>query len=272
MKRLKDSVAVVTGAGSGIGRALALELASQGCHLALSDINDVNLGKTRELCKRYGTKVSVYDLDVSDRAAVFQHAEEVASDFGHVNLIINNAGVTLSAKDQETDIEDFEWLMGINFWGVVYGSQAFLPMLIKSGDGHIINISSIFGLITVPKQAAYSSAKFAVRGYTESLRQELVLDEHPVQVSCVHPGFIATDIARNGRLGHSEDAESTILSFDKATRTSPEKAARTIVRGIQRNKSRILIGPDAYAVEVLHRLLGAQYQKITQFIARKLMY
>ena len=272
MKDLKGSVAVVTGAGSGIGRALAVELASQGCHLALSDINDADLNETQTLCKDYEVKVCTYNLDVSDRAAVLLHAKNVESDFECVNIIINNAGVTLSAKDQETDIEDFEWLMSINFWGVVYGSQAFLPLLIKSGAGHIVNISSIFGLISISKQAAYSSAKFAVRGYTESLAQELNIDNHPVRVSCVHPGFIATDIAKNGRLGRGESADSTILSFDKAARTTPEKAARTIVRGIKRNKSRILVGADAYAVEALHRLLGVQYQKVTQLIARKLMY
>ena len=272
MKKIQGSVAVITGAGSGIGRALAVELANQGYQLAISDISNEGLSETKELCHAKGVTVQTYCLDVSDREAIYKHAKQVAKEFEQINIIINNAGVNLSAKAQDTNIKDFEWLMDINFWGVVHGCQAFLPELIKSGDGHIVNISSMFGLISVPKQAAYNAAKFAVRGYTEALRQELIIDKQPVQVSCVHPGFIATNIANNTRLGKNEDAESNITSFNQVARTSPEKAAKVIISGIQNNKARILIGPDSYAADSLQRLFGAQYQKITQALARKFMY
>ena len=240
--------------------------------LALSDISDKGLSETKALCSAKGVTTQTHCLDVSDREAIYKHAKQVAKEFEQINIIINNAGVNLSVKAQDTNIKDFEWLMDINFWGVVHGCQAFLPELIKSGDGHVVNISSMFGLISVPKQAAYNAAKFAVRGYTEALRQELIIDKQPVKVSCVHPGFIATNIANSTRHGKNEDAESNISSFNKVARTSPEKAAKVIVSGIQNNKARILIGPDSYAADSLQRLFGAQYQKITQALARKFMY
>ena len=174
MKDLNNRVAVVTGAGSGIGRALAQALAAKGCRLALSDVNETGLAETAAACNE--TEVRTYLLDVADRDAVYAHADQVASDFGAVNLIINNAGVALSASVREMTDEDFKWVMDIDFWGVAHGTRAFLPYLIASGDGHVVNISSVFGLIGVPKQSAYNAAKFAVRGFTEALRQEMIVE------------------------------------------------------------------------------------------------
>ncbi|MEH6561284.1 MAG: SDR family oxidoreductase, partial [Marinobacter sp.] len=188
MKDLKNKVAVVTGAGSGIGRALAKALAMRGCRLALSDVNEEGLAETAAAIE--GSEVRTYRLDVGDRDAIYAHAAEVAKDFGQVNIIINNAGVALSASVREMTDADFEWIMNIDFWGVAHGTRAFLPHLIASGDGHVVNISSVFGLIGVPTQSAYNAAKFAVRGFTESLRQEMKLEKQPVAVSCVHPGGI----------------------------------------------------------------------------------
>ncbi len=275
MKRLKNQVAVVTGAGSGIGRSLVLQLAKEGCQLAISDVNRQGLNKTEALVRQaYGDTIKLisYDLDVADQSAVYAHAEQVEQDFGRVNLIFNNAGVALSSKLLEVDMADFEWVMNIDFWGVVYGTQAFLPKLIASGDGHVVNISSVFGIISVPKQGSYNAAKFAVRGYTEALRQELILDNLPVQVSCVHPGGIQTEIARSARLGASECRASTDSSFDKVAKTSPEKAAEIIVRGVKANKARILVGPDAHVIHFLARLLGHRYQSLTQLWAKKMIY
>lgn len=272
LKDFKGCVAAITGAGSGIGRALSIELASQGCHLALSDIRSDSLEKTKAKCARHSVQVQNYILDVSDQAAVFGHAEEVQNDFGKVNLIFNNAGVGLNCKLIDVDLKDFHWLMNINFWGVVYGTQAFLPKLIESGNGHVVNISSIFGLIAMPKHGAYNASKFAIRGYTEALIQELKMDGTPVKVSCVHPGFIATDIAKNAKIGGKEDASATQTSFNKVANTSAKSAAKTIIRGVRKNKTRILVGRDAFGTEILHRTLGSGYEKVTRLIARKLLY
>ncbi|GAA3911411.1 SDR family NAD(P)-dependent oxidoreductase [Litoribacillus peritrichatus] len=272
MKDLSGKVAVITGAGSGIGRALAVKLAEQGCHLAISDLNEVGLEQTRKMCETSVVDVRCYTLDVADKDAVYQHADQVEEDFGQVNLIFNNAGVALSVKLLEVDMKDFEWLMNIDFWGVVYGTQAFLPKLIASGEGHIINISSVFGMISVPKQGTYNAAKFAVRGYTEALRQELALENIPVNVSCVHPGGIQTDIARNARLGPNENRSFVDTSFDKLAMTKPSKAADIILKGVKANKSRIMVGPDAHAIHFLYRLLGSRYQSLTQLFAKKAFF
>lgn len=277
MKSLNNKVAVVTGAGSGIGRALALQLADEGAYLALSDVNESGLEETKTLIlnrlpKDQHRRIKHYLLDVADKDAVYKHADEVVEDFGKVNLIFNNAGVALSAKICEVEMKDFEWLMDIDFWGVVYGTQAFLPKLIASGEGHIVNISSVFGLISVPKQGTYNAAKFAVRGYTEALRQELKLDNIPVGVSCVHPGGIKTDIARNARIGSNENRQLTDSSFDKAAQTTPSKAANIIIKGVKNNKARILVGPDAHVIHFLSQVLGSKYQTLTQLWAKKMIY
>ncbi|MAA67037.1 MAG: acetoin dehydrogenase [Alteromonadaceae bacterium] len=270
MKDLTNKVAVVTGAGSGIGRALALKLAEKGCRLALSDVNKAGLKQTAAACKHVDVKT--YVLDVADRDAVYAHAEAVAKDFGQINLIINNAGVALSASVREMTDEDFKWVMDIDFWGVAHGTRAFLPHLIASGDGHVVNISSVFGLIGVPKQSAYNAAKFAVRGFTEALRQEMSLENLPVQVSCVHPGGIRTNIANSARMGKSENAEAQRKGFDKLAVTTPEKAAQTIIKGILKNDSRILVGPDAWGIEMINRLLGAAYQPLVERFSKKNLY
>ena len=271
--RYSGATAVVTGAASGIGRALARELAKRGANLAISDVNDTGLSETASLAQSdgAGVKVSTYHLDVADRPAVLAHAEEVASEFGRVNLVFNNAGVAVAATVEETSWEDFDWLMGINFWGVVNGTKAFLPHLIESGDGTLVNISSVFGFIGVPGQSAYNSAKFAVRGFTEALRQEMLIEDKPVKVHCVHPGGIRTNIARSARVPANSDVDKDKLAsdFERMARTSPERAARTILRGVDRGKPRILVGPDAYLVDGFERLLGARYEGVLARLAKR---
>ena len=262
MKHLKGKVAVITGAGSGIGRALALEMGRAGCRLALSDVSETGLRGTVAACEAIGVEARGYVLDVSKREAVYAHAEDVKRDFGNANLVINNAGVAVAALASETSWADFEWLMGINFWGVTYGSQAFLPQMIESGDGHLVNISSVFGLIAAPGNSAYNAAKFGVRGYTECLRLELMMQGHPVQVSCVHPGGIRTNIARTARKGESNKERDLGGEFEKLARTTPEQAAAIIVKGILADKPRILVGGDAVVIGGLARLLGIGYQPL----------
>ncbi len=262
MRGYAGRTAVITGAGSGIGRALAIELAGHGARLALSDVDEASVADTAQVVSRFGGDVGSYALDVADREAVFAHADQVAADFGAVHLVVNNAGVALHGPVAELSDKDMHWLMDINYWGVVAGSQAFLPHLAASGDGQLANVSSIFGIIAVPKQAAYNAAKFAVRGFTEALRQEMATSGTPVSVSCIHPGGIRTAIARNARTTASEDPAQTADLFDQLARTSPQTAARTIVRGLRRDKARILVGPDAWAMAALPRLLGAQYGRV----------
>jgi NAD(P)-dependent dehydrogenase (short-subunit alcohol dehydrogenase family) len=262
MKSFAGKVAVITGAASGIGRALAEELAAHRAILALSDIDTEGLAETVRRCERAGAQVLRTELDVSDRAAVYRHAEQVEAELGGANLVVNNAGVALSASVAEMSWDDLEWIVGINFWGVVHGTKAFLPQLIASGDGHVVNLSSVFGLIGVPNQSAYNATKFAVRGFTEALRQEMKLAGHPVGVSCVHPGGIKTNIARNARAAAGLDQKALAEGFDKIAMTTPRAAARRIVRGIRRNEARILIGPDAYGIDLLPRVLGSGYQQV----------
>ncbi|ATL72323.1 SDR family NAD(P)-dependent oxidoreductase [Nocardia terpenica] len=263
MKDFTDKVAVITGAGSGIGRALALELAGRGALLALSDIDADTVADTAVRCGKLGATAVSSALDVADRAAVYAHAEVVRGEFGRVNLVINNAGVSMSGDVATMMWEDFEWLMNIDFWGVAHGTKAFLPDVIASGDGHIVNISSAFGLIAVPSRSAYSSAKFAVRGFTEALRQEMRLAGHPVGVTCVHPGGVKTDIAANARgLPEGVDRERVRRNWHRVAMTRPEAAARVILRGVQRNRPRVMIGADARGWEALPRLLGPRYQDL----------
>jgi NAD(P)-dependent dehydrogenase (short-subunit alcohol dehydrogenase family) len=264
--------AVVTGAASGIGRALAVELTERGANVAASDVNEVGLAETLARCDRAGTKTIAYRLDVADRGAVLQHAEEVVRDFGDVHLVVNNAGVALGATVEEMAWADYDWLMGINLGGVVNGTKAFLPHLIASGDGHLVNISSVFGLIGVPTQSAYNAAKFAVRGFTEALRQEMIIAGKPVGVHCVHPGGVDTNIARAARTSDrlGTDREKQARDFSRLARTSPESAARTILRGVDRNSARILVGPDAYLIDAIPRLLGARYEGLAARGARRL--
>ncbi len=271
MSSLESKVVAITGTASGIGRALALDLAQRGCRLALSDVDGDGLAGVREEAARYGTKVTAQRVDVADRQAVYDWADQVVAEHGCVNVIINNAGVALTGTVSELSIEDFEWLMGINFWGVLYGTKAFLPHLVDSGDGHIVNVSSVFGMIGVPSQGAYNAAKFAVRGLTECLRQELLMDEVPVAVTCVQPGGIKTNIARaaraRGRAAHHKDKLAS--NFDKMARTTPAEAAATIIEGIIAKRPRVLIGADARVIDLVQRLLPTGYQGITRRLAQR---
>jgi butyryl-CoA dehydrogenase len=265
-------VAAVTGAGSGIGRALALELAARGAHLALCDVDADGLAATARDVAERGAKVAHARVDVADRAAVHDWADAVAREFGSVNLVFNNAGVALSATVEEMSYADLEWLMGINFWGVVHGTKAFLPHLIASGDGHVVNVSSVFGMIAVPSQSAYNAAKFAVRGFTECLREELEVAGHPVSATSIHPGGIKTNIARNARLREGEGAparDEAIAQFDRAARTTPEKAALRILTGVERNERRVLIGADARVIDWVQRLFPSAYQRLMVAVGRR---
>jgi NAD(P)-dependent dehydrogenase (short-subunit alcohol dehydrogenase family) len=261
VKNFHGKVAVITGAGSGIGRALAVELARRGSRLALSDVNTEGLGETVALAEKYGAQAKGYQLDVADRAAFTAHAEEVAGHYGQVDLVVNNAGVALMSTVEQMRYEDFDWLMGINFWGVVHGTKAFLPHLIASPQSHLVNVSSVFGLVGVPTQSAYNAAKFGVRGFTEALRQEMLLEHPNVGVSCVHPGGIRTNIARDARASEGT-ADQRATDFAKIARTTPEIAAGTILRGVERRHARILIGPDAHVFDAAPRLLGSAYQRV----------
>jgi len=262
MKSLQGKVAAITGAASGIGRATAVLMAKQGCALAISDVNQVGLDETAALCR--GVRVTTQRVDVAKREAVYEWADAVVRDHGKVNVILNNAGVAVGATVESVSYEDFEWLMGINFWGVVYGTKAFLPFIKQAGEGAIVNVSSVFGLIGVPTQSAYNAAKFAVKGFTESLREELEIAGTNIGVTCVHPGGIKTNIARNARMTSEKGMvdEKSARSFEKSFITTPEKAAEDIVNGILRNKRRVLIGPDAVAIDLMQRLLPTGYQAL----------
>ncbi|MFT6289072.1 MAG: NADP-dependent 3-hydroxy acid dehydrogenase YdfG [Alcanivorax sp.] len=253
--------AVITGAGSGIGHALALNLNSAGCELWLSDINQPRLDETIAAMARSEVPAHTAILDVADKAAVHAYAQDIADRQGHVDVVINNAGVALGSSVADTVYEDFEWLMGINFWGVVYGSKAFLPLLSKSAAGHLINISSVLGIIAIPNNSAYNAAKFAVRGFTETLRQETASSN--IHVCCVHPGGIKTNIARDSR--GSEliiSAEERAREFDKVARTTAESAAAQILRAAQKRKKRLLIGADAHYLSIISRLFPANYARL----------
>ena len=273
MKSLDGKVAVVTGAGSGIGRAVALNLADKGALLAVSDVNEAGLAETVDLLKNAGaTEVRSDVLNVADKEAMIDYATAVKEQFGRVNVVVNNAGVSHSGPITEMNYADFEWIVGINFWGVVYGTTEFLPHLIESGDGHIVNISSLFGLISMPGQATYNATKYAVRGFTEAVREDMIVGKHKVGVSCVHPGGIQTNIVRNSRGTESFDVDKVSKMFDKSlARTTPEQAADVIVNGILKNRPRVLIGADAHALHTVGKVLGARYQDVFARVADRIL-
>jgi len=273
MKTLSDKVVVITGAGSGIGRALALNLAEKGSLLALSDVDEDGLAETVVLAEKAGAKEVRSDrLDVADRAAFEAYAADIAAHFGRVNVVINNAGVALAGDFVDLEMKDIDWIMGINFWGVVHGSKFFLPHLIESGDGHLVNISSLFGLIAMPGQSMYNASKFAVRGMTEAIREEMLIARNKVGVTAVHPGGIKTAIARNARVSDKEDKAAMAKIFDEKLATmTPEKAATIIVRGITRNQARVLVGLDAHALHTFGKLAGSRYQDVIAMGSRRIM-
>ena len=273
MKTLRDKVVVITGAGSGIGRALAVEVASRGSLVAVSDVDEAGLAETVELVKAAGApEVRADRLDVSDRDAFTAYAAAVREHFGRVNVVVNNAGVTMTGEFEEISYDDFEWIMGINFWGVVTGTKEFLPHLIESGDGHLVNISSLFGLISTPGQSTYNASKYAVRGFTEALREEMLVAGHPVGVTCVHPGGIKTGNSRNGRKTASQDAEALDRLFEKKlARMEPEKAAQIIVGAILKGRARQLVGIDAHLIHHACKLLGSRYQDVVARYTQRLV-
>ena len=279
---LNGKTALVTGAASGIGRALALELAARGCDLALADRDEAGLqavaaeigqanGKTR--------KVSVHRVDVGEAEQIQAFAEAAIAAHPQLNLLVNNAGVALLGSFDEVEQAQMEWLININFWGVVHGTRAFLPHLQLQKEAHIVNLSSIFGIIAPPGQTAYSAAKFAVRGFSESLRHELAMNNSSVHLTVVHPGGVATGIARNSRVGtHMTDNLRRVQSierFEAWVQTQPDAAATRIIEGIEANEPRVLIGKDARGMDWLQRLFPATYwpriaRKMERMAAKKL--
>ena len=263
MNQFAGKVAVITGAGSGIGRALALNLAERGAKLALSDIDTLGLAETARQAEALGAEVRTDRLNVAERETVLAYADTVVDHFGEVHQIYNNAGIAYNGDVEKSEFKDIERIMDVDFWGVVNGTKAFLPHLIASGDGHVVNISSLFGLIAVPGQSAYNAAKFAVRGFTEALRQEMLVGKRPVKVTCVHPGGIKTAVARNATVADDENAQTFAEFFDKHLAIhSPEMAAETIIKGVSKGRARVVVGWEAKALDVLARIIGPAYQRV----------
>jgi len=273
MRTFDGKVVVITGAGSGIGRALALDVARRGSLIAISDVDDAGLAETVDQVKAAGAReVRSDDLDVADRAAFAAYATSVAEQFGRVNVVVNNAGVALAGDLEDLEYPDMDWIIGINFWGVVHGTKEFLPHLIASGDGHVVNLSSLFGLVSMPGQSMYNAAKYAVRGMSEALREEMLVAGHPVGVTVVHPGGIKTAIARNARVSAKEDKEETARLFDeKLAKMTPERAAEIIVKGVLHDKARVLVGLDAHALHHLAKLTGSRYQDLVARASKKVV-
>jgi NAD(P)-dependent dehydrogenase (short-subunit alcohol dehydrogenase family) len=277
VKSFSNKVAAITGAASGMGRSLAINLAKQGCHVAISDVDEKGLAETARLAGMHGVKVTSKRVDVANREAVYAWADEVVADHGKCNLVFNNAGVGYGASVEGCEYPDFEWVVGINFWGVVYGTKAFLPHLRASGEGHVVNTSSLFGLLGFPGQSTYNATKFAVRGFTEALRIELDMTKAPVSATSVHPGGIKTNIARTARKNKSlldlgvKDMENNHVQVEKHFRVTADDAAAIILRGVQRNARRVLVGTDAKIFDLVQRVVPSSYQWLVIKAARLAM-
>jgi NAD(P)-dependent dehydrogenase (short-subunit alcohol dehydrogenase family) len=253
-------VTVVTGAASGLGRALAIELAARGATLELSDVDVTGLEETAARCRDLGAPAKTHLVDVADHAAVGAFAEAVVAEHGAVRMVINNAGIALAAQATEQRLADIHRVLDVNLRGVINGTQAFLPALEASGDGRLVNISSVFGLVAMPFNSAYNASKFAVRGYTEAVAIELDIARVPVTVTCVHPGGIATNIAANAQSAPGN--EQLLASFEALLRMPPERAARLILEGVARRRRRVLVGADAWALHLGSALLGHRFQHL----------
>jgi short-subunit dehydrogenase len=272
MTAIRGAAAAITGAASGIGRALALALAARGCDLALADRDEAGLRTVAaEIGRAHSRNVSVHRVDVGIPAEIEAFAQAASASHPGLNIVVNNAGVALLGQFSEIDQAQMDWLMNINFWGVVHSTRAFLPHLSRKPEAHIVNLSSIFGIIAPPGQTAYAAAKFAVRGFSESLRHELQMEASPVKLSVVHPGGIATNIVRNSRTGagvtDNERRAQAIERFDSVAKTTPTAAALRIIKGIENNEPRILIGNDARWMDLLQRFRPASYWAV---LARRL--
>ena len=269
MRQFKDKICVITGAASGIGAACAKAMAAQGAVIIGCDLRMDMLKEVAEEIKAAGGKMDTHQLDVADRDAVYALAAKVEKKYGAADLVLNNAGVAHGAEVADMTMDNFQWVMDINFWGVVHGSQAFLPQMMKQNSGHIANVSSIFGLVGVPTQSAYNAAKFGVLGFSEALRHEM--RDSGVNVTTIHPGGINTNIVRHARFQQGPDMdaerEEAVQRFQQFTMTQPEGAAKVIINGIRKNKARILIGFDARIVDWARRLLPANYMKLLPFLA-----
>jgi NAD(P)-dependent dehydrogenase (short-subunit alcohol dehydrogenase family) len=270
MSKFTGRVAVVTGAGSGIGRALARRLSAAGAMLCLSDIDRAGLAETHSQVTLLGAQARSDLLDVADRAAVQAYAGLLSAEFPAIHLVINNAGVSHGGDFLGMSYTDIDRVLNVDFWGVVNGTRAFLPLLIASGDGALVNISSLFGLIPMPGQSAYVAAKYAVRGLTESIRIEMLAAGHPVTVTCVHPGGVKTGIARNGTVNTGDDPSGNSDFFDeKLARTSADRAAELILRGAARGRPRVLIGADARILRFAEAVSSRGFQRSVAAVTRR---
>ena len=267
MKNLTDKVIAITGAGSGIGRSLAIQLAREGSHLSLSDVDADGLKETKNLISQ-NINVTTHLVDVADRQQVYDWAKKTVKEHDHVDCIINNAGVASSASIEEIAYQDFDWVFNIVFYGVLYGTKAFLPYLKERPDAHIINISSVNGFTPFPNNGPYNCAKHAVKAFSQTLNQEL--RGTSVNITSVHPGGIKTNIARNIRSYDSAEVQQErIERFDRAARTSPDQAAKIIIKGMLKNRKRLLVGNDARVFDILNRLFPQKFADLFGFLYQR---